>query len=158
MRCSVAVISTAAFLISVSPVSAQSGVEIGVLECRGVATNYVVSSVTNMNCVYRAASGRSEGYTARIQRYGPDIGLNQSTVLAWAVFAPTYRLGPGSLAGYYVGGSANVTIGVGLGANALVGGSSNTFALQPVSLQGQSGIGASAGISAMELRGHYRRR
>ena len=158
MRCSVAVISTAAFLVSVSPVRAQSGVEIGVLECRGVAANYVVSSVTNLNCVYRSASGRTEGYIARIQRYGLDIGINQSTVLAWAVFAPTYRLGPGSLAGSYVGGSANVTIGVGLGANALVGGSNNTFALQPVSVQGQSGIGASAGISALDLRAHFRRR
>ncbi len=61
--------------------------------------------------------------------FGLDIGINQSTVLVWGVFAPTNRLGPGSLAGTYVGGSANVTIGVGLGANALVGGSNNTFAL-----------------------------
>src|SRR5215203_1601465 len=158
MRCSVALICTVVFVVSVSPVAAQSGIEIGVLECRGVATNYVVSSLTNMNCVYRSASGRSEGYTARIQRYGLDIGVNQSTALAWAVFAPTYRLGPGSLSGTYVGGSANVTVGVGLGANALVGGSNNTFALQPVSLQGQTGIGAAAGVSAMELRTHYRRR
>ena len=158
MRCSVAVICSVAFVVSVSPVRAQSGVETGLLECRGVATNYVLSSVTDMNCLYRSASGRSEAYAARIQRFGLDIGLNQSTVLVWGVFAPTYRLGPGSLTGVYVGGSANLTIGVGLGANALVGGSDNTFALQPLSIQGQTGIGAGAGISAMELRARYRRR
>src|SRR5215203_1735092 len=153
MRWSAALVCTA-FIISIAPAKAQSGVEIGVLECRGVATNYVVSSVTNLNCLYRSAGGRSEGYTARIQRYGLDLGINQSTVLAWAVFAPTYRMGAHSLNGVYVGGSANVTIGVGLGANALVGGSRNTFALQPVSVQGQTGFGAAAGVSAMELRAH----
>ena len=158
MRFSLAAICSIACVVSITPVRAQSGVETGLLQCRGVAANYVLTSVTDLNCVYRSASGRSEGYLARIQRFGLDIGINQSTVLLWGVFAPTARLGPGSLAGTYVGGSANLTIGVGLGANALVGGSNNTFALQPLSVQGQTGIGAGAGISAMELRSRYRRR
>jgi hypothetical protein len=68
------------------------------------------------------------------------------------VFAPTRRVGPGDLAGSYGGASASATAGVGVGANALVGGSNNTIALQPVSVQGQTGLGVAAGIAGMELR------
>jgi hypothetical protein len=68
------------------------------------------------------------------------------------VFAPTNRVGPGDLAGTYGGVAASATVGVGLGANALVGGSNNTIALQPVSLQGQTGLSVAAGIAGLELR------
>jgi hypothetical protein len=73
-------------------------------------------------------------------------------VISWAVFAPTTRVGPGSLSGVYVGASANATVGLGVGANALFGGSNRTISLQPVSVQGQTGLGAVGGISALELQ------
>ena len=73
---------------------------------------------------------------------------------AWrgAVFAPTRVLGPGDLAGTYGGASASATAVVGVGANVLVGGSNNTISLQPVSLQGQTGLGVAAGVAGLELR------
>jgi hypothetical protein len=127
-------------------------VEIGVLECRGVSQQYVVTSLTNMQCVFRSHNGSRQGYAASIRRVGLDIGINTSTVLAWAVYSPTRTPGLGSLSGVYVGGSANATVGVGAGANALFGGSNNTISLQPVSIQGQTGIGAAGGISALQLQ------
>ena len=39
-----------------------------------------------------------------------------------------------------------------LGANALIGGSNNTIALQPVSVQGQTGLSVAAGVAGLELR------
>ena len=54
--------------------------------------------------------------------------------------------------GTYVGASASATVGVGVGANALVGGSNNTIALQPLSVQGQTGLGVAAGVAGLELR------
>ena len=45
-----------------------------------------------------------------------------------------------------------MTAGVGVGANALVGGSNNTIALQPVSVQGQTGLSIAAGVASLELR------
>ena len=39
----------------------------------------------------------------------------------------------------------------GVGANALVGGSNRSVALQPLSVQGQVGLNAAAGIGALEL-------
>ncbi len=43
-------------------------------------------------------------------------------------------------------------LGVGLGANALVGGSNKTFVLQPVSVQAQEGLNLAVGFSSFELR------
>ena len=66
------------------------------------------------------------------------------------MFAPSH-VSPGGLSGTYVGASANATVGVGVGANALWGGSNNTIALQPLSGQGQIGLGVAGGISAMDI-------
>jgi hypothetical protein len=47
---------------------------------------------------------------------------------------------------------AEATIGVGLGANVLVGGSNQTVALQPVSVQGQVGLNLAVGFAELQLR------
>ena len=136
-----------------SPAIAQSRVEVGVLECSGTTSSFIVGSVTELRCVFRQAGGaRPDPYTATIRRLGVDIGINETTVISWTVFAPTRQIGPGELAGGYGGVSAGASVGVGVGANALVGGSNNTFALQPVSLQGQTGVSIAGGIAGLELR------
>jgi hypothetical protein len=68
------------------------------------------------------------------------------------VYAPVARLGPGDLAGDYAGAQGSATLGVGVGGNALIGGSDNTIALQPLSVQGQVGINIAAGLASLELR------
>lgn len=152
MRLGLGVALAAALAASVSSSAANAAVENGVLECRGQSMSYILASVTHLHCTYRSPlGGKPHTYHATIRRVGVDIGINQSTVLAWAVFAPVHRVGAGDLAGLYVGASANATVGVGAGVNALFGGSNNTVAFQPVSIQGQTGFGAAGGISALEL-------
>ena len=141
-----------AFAASATP--ALANVEVGLLECRGASQQFIVGSVTTLQCLFRpSAGGPPQTYDAQIRRVGVDIGFNQSTVIAWSVFAPNSP-GPGALSGTYVGPSANATVGVGVGANVLWGGSNNTVALQPVSGQGQIGLGVVGGISAMEMHAH----
>jgi hypothetical protein len=70
----------------------------------------------------------------------------------WSVFAPSGRYSRGALAGNYSGASAEATVGAGLGANVLLGGSNRSFALQPVSLQGQSGLNIAAGVADLQLQ------
>ena len=72
-------------------------------------------------------------------------------VLAWTVFAPTQGVAPGALAGEYVGASGDLGIGVGAGANILVGGSGRTFALQPLSLEGSVAVDVALGVSMLKL-------
>jgi hypothetical protein len=129
----------------------NNGVEVGFLECRGQSQAFVVGSITKLECVFRPNGGRPQAYYGTIRRAGLDIGWNQSTVVHWSVYAPTDRLGPGALAGGYAGGSASFTFGVGVGANALWGGSNSTISLQPVSVQGTTGLAAAAGVAALEL-------
>ncbi len=146
------ILAFAMLLGAAGSAAAQSRVEVGVLECRGVTKSFVVGSVTDMTCLFKPGKGVAEPYQATIRRAGLDIGLDETTAVAWAVFAPTQLVGRGDLQGNYGGVSASAAVGVGVGANALVGGSNNSFALQPLSVQGQTGIGVAAGIAGLELR------
>lgn len=128
-------------------------VQIGVLECRGGASvGFVVGSVTNLGCVLRADGMPEDRYVATIRKVGLDLGITQESALAWGVFAPSVRLGPGALSGDYAGVHGSAAIGVGLGGNVLVGGSDNSIALQPLSVQGQVGLSIAAGLESLELR------
>lgn len=140
-------------IATTSLVSAQSRVKTGVLECRGgPSIGLVVGSTTTLSCVYRGDDRFEDRYIGTVRKVGLDIGITQETALAWAVFAPTGRIGPGDLSGNYGGVQGSASVGVGLGANALVGGSQNSVALQPLSLQGQVGFNVQAGLEGLELR------
>jgi hypothetical protein len=128
-------------------------VQVGVLECRGGASvGFVIGSVTNLGCVLRTEGMPEDRYIATIRKVGLDLGITQESAIAWAVFAPIARLGPGDLSGNYAGAQGSASIGVGLGGNVLVGGSANSIALQPLSLQGQVGFNIAAGLESLELR------
>ena len=136
------------------------------LQCQGGQNvGFVVGSVTSLECVFRSEGRRPEPYIATVQRIGLDLGVTEQTQLAWAVYAPTNRLGRGELAGSYGGVGANASVGIGVGGNLLVGGSANSYALQPLSLQGQTGLNVAAGVAgsaaagpiARPRRHHHRR-
>jgi hypothetical protein len=91
-------------------------------------------------------------YIATIRKVGVDLGITQESALAWGVYAPVARLGPGDLAGTYGGAQGSASVGVGVGGNVLIGGSDNSIALQPLSVQGQVGLNVAAGLESLELR------
>jgi len=91
-------------------------------------------------------------YDGAINTFGLDLGVSAGSVLGWAVFAPTSGVAAGSLAGEYVGVTGDVGLGVGAGANVLLGGSARTFALQPLSLQGSVAVNVVLGVSSLKLR------
>ncbi len=148
-------VAVAALVASVATANAQQqqqGVRIGVLECRGGQNvGMVITSATTLECVFRSEGRRPEPYLAHVSRFGIDLGVTANTGLAWAVHAPTRRVGPGDLAGNYGGVGGNVSFGVGGGGNLLWGGSQNSFALQPLSLQGQTGVNVTGGVVGLDL-------
>jgi hypothetical protein len=128
-------------------------VQVGILECRGGASvGFIVGSVTHLGCVLRGEGVPEDRYVATIRKIGLDLGITQETTLAWGVYAPVARFGPGALSGDYAGAQGSASIGVGLGGNVLVGGSANSIALQPLSVQGQVGLNIAAGLGSLELR------
>ena len=128
-------------------------VQVGILECRGGASiGFIVGSVTNLGCVLRVEGMPEDRYVATIRKVGLDLGITEESALAWGVYAPVARLGPGDLSGNYAGAQGSAAVGVGVGGNALVGGSNNSIALQPLSVQGQVGLSVAAGLESLELR------
>jgi hypothetical protein len=128
-------------------------VKVGVLECRGGASiGFIVGSVTNLGCVFHADGLPEDRYVATIRKVGVDLGITQESALAWGVYAPVARLGPGDLSGDYAGAQGSASVGIGVGGNVLIGGSANSIALQPLSVQGQVGLNVAAGLAALELR------
>ena len=149
----VTAITLVASLAGVGAQQPMPRVQIGVLECRGGASvGFIIGSVTNLGCVLRADGLPEDRYVATIRKVGLDIGITEESALAWAVYAPVARLGPGDLSGNYAGAQGSASIGVGLGGNVLIGGSANSIALQPLSVQGQVGLNLALGVEALELR------
>ena len=140
--------------LSTNPVPAQSGrLQVGVLECRGgESVSFVVGSVTELSCIYRPDLGPPQAYRAPVRRAGIDLGVTAVSGLIWGVLAPTREIGLGDISGNYAGFTAGAAVGVGLGANALVGGSNNSIALQPLSVEGHAGLNVFAGVAGLELR------
>jgi hypothetical protein len=138
----------------VQPAAAQeSRVKIGGLRCDvSSGLGLIVTSSREMSCVYTGMHGFKERYYGVIRKFGLDIGQTNRGVLEWAVFAPTAGARRGALAGDYVGADASVTVGAGLGANALVGGLQGSIALQPLSFELQSGLALAAGVASLTLR------
>jgi hypothetical protein len=136
-----------------TPAQAQSGVRIGTLSCNVAGGwGFVFGSSKALHCTLTPGPGYPEHYAGTISKFGVDIGYTNGGVLVWAVFAPGAHIGPGALAGNYVGATGSATVGVGAGANVLVGGSNRSISLQPLSIEGNTGLNVAAGIGAITLR------
>ena len=150
-------------LASGQPARAQGGVQVGTLSCHvSGGWGFVFGSSKALRCTLARAGGRPENYAGSINKFGVDIGYTRGGVLVWGVFAPTANLAPGALSGNYVGASGSATVGVGVGANVLIGGSNRTISLQPLSIEGNTGLNVAAGIGSISLRyqpqvGHHYR-
>ncbi len=84
-------------------------------DCRGGRHRRLAScgSTTNLGCVLRSGIASGTLCRAAITAVGLDIGITEQVGLAWAVFAPTPRIGRGDLSGAYAGASGRATVGVG---------------------------------------------
>jgi hypothetical protein len=146
-------IALAALVVSFASANALTPVRAGILQCQGGQNvGFVVGSVTSLECVFQSEGRRPEPYVATVRRFGLDLGITQQTQFSWAVSAPTNRIGRGDLTGNYGGVGANASVGLGGGGNFLVGGPANSYALQPISVQGQTGLNVAAGIADIELQ------
>ncbi|HSM18895.1 MAG TPA: DUF992 domain-containing protein [Hyphomicrobiales bacterium] len=133
--------------------NAASRVEVGVLNCDvSGGVGFVFGSSKSLACTFRHVDGHTEVYTGEINKWGIDIGRTRGGTIVWGVFAPSREVPPGGLEGRYAGVSAEATAGVGLGANALIGGFDKSVALQPFSVQAQEGLNFAAGIAGLQLR------
>ena len=141
--------------LGAAPAKAQAAwTQAGVLTCRlNPSIGFVIFGHQSMECNFReSGSDVAQRYEGAVNTVGLDVGVTAGGVLAWAVFAPTKGVPAGALAGEYVGASGDIGIGVGAGANVLIGGSRRTVALQPLSLEGSVALNIALGVSMLKLR------
>lgn len=130
-----------------------AGIKVGSLTCNiSSGFGFIFGSEKSMKCTYAPNAGSGEHYTGTFSKYGVDIGYADSAVLVWGVVAPTSDVRPGALEGDYAGATAGATFGIGLGANVLIGGLDKSIALQPVSVQGNTGLNIAAGVGVISLK------
>ena len=152
LRLSTSALAAATLMASLATAHAIPAVRAGMLECQGGQNvGFVVGSVTRLECVFQRQGRGPEAYIATVRRFGVDLGFTEQTQFSWAVNAPAGRVGRGELAGNYSGVGANASVGVGFGSNFLVGGPEHSYALQPISVQGQTGLNVAAGVADIEL-------
>jgi Protein of unknown function (DUF992) len=134
--------------------ASADGVKVGTLSCHvSSGFGFIFGSSRSVRCIYSGSGGHTERYTGNISKFGVDIGYQSSAVILWTVVAPHTGMRAGALEGSYGGAQASAAVGIGAGANVLVGGLDRSFALQPVSIQGNTGLNVAAGIGALTL--HY---
>jgi hypothetical protein len=148
--------SLALAIIGSAPTSAQKQpdwAQAGMLTCNlNPSIGFVIFGHQSMECRFQPVSGPVQGYEGAINTVGIDLGISGGGRFAWAVFGPASGVPYGALAGEYVGASGDVGLGVGVGANVLVGDSNRGIALQPLSLEGSMAINVVAGLSQLKLR------
>ena len=143
-------VAAASLAITSGAQADPTGVKAGVLSCEvSGGWGFVFGSSKDMNCTFSPAQGEVEHYTGAINKYGVDIGYTRGGIMVWAVFAPG-ALAHGALAGNYGGVTAGAAVGVGANAHALIGGANN-ITLQPLSVEGQTGLNIAAGVAGMTL-------
>jgi Protein of unknown function (DUF992) len=146
-----AALISSAVAFAAAPAQA-GGVKIGVLTCKiEGGAGFIIGSSKDVECLFKGTNGRRENYVGTMGKLGVDIGVTTDTRVGWIVFAPG-KMKSGSLRGSYTGASAEATVGLGLGANVLLGGFKKSINLQPVSLQAQTGLNVAAGIASLNLR------
>lgn len=142
-----------AALLAAAPASA-AGVKVGTLTCDVEAGwGYVLGSQKDLNCVFKSATNGTETrYTGDVTKLGIDVGYTNAGVMVWGVVAPSKDMQADALEGTYAGATAGVTAVVGGNLNVMIGGLDKSITLQPISVEGNSGVSVTAAIGAMQLR------
>jgi Protein of unknown function (DUF992) len=136
------------------PGATQAAEPVGMLECNvSGGVGFIITSSKALACVFRPQGGQPEHYLGTIRSFGLELGVTEPGQLLWAVYSVPGVRSQYPLAGEYFGASAEVAAGPGLGANALVGGSDKSIALQPLSLTAQTGVALAAGVGELLLEG-----
>ena len=151
LAAAVAVIAAAS--IAAKPAAASPKITLGTLKCKGHGgVGLILGSKERMHCVFTTAvSARRHPYLATITKIGLDIGFTGESTLVWTVLGTTVDVAEGALEGGYGGLTAGLAVGIGANANALIGGSGKSIVLQPISVEGQTGLNLSAGVAGLTL-------
>lgn len=142
--------------LTLAPQAVAANLVAGTLKCEVKSgVGFIIGSTKEASCIFYKSNGSTEAYQGDIKKFGVDLGFTTGGVMAWTVLASTSDLPPAELSGSYGGVDADASLGLGAGAKILVGGSSQTVSLQPLSLQGQAGVNVAVGLVELDLKPQF---
>lgn len=140
--------------VSTGPAGAQTAkIKTGILTCHSEGgVGLILGSKEDLKCTYvPTGGGQTYQYVGTITRIGLDIGFRGKSTIIWAVLGSTDSLPGEALGGTFVGVSADIAVGIGAGANILLGGNKKSVVLQPLSVKGETGLDIAVTVSTLKL-------
>lgn len=152
MKTSLFALALAGLAITAVPAAAKDRVQAGVLVCNaGASIGFIVTSKQELSCTFTPSDNSPvTNYKGTIKEIGLDLGVTGGGVMTWGVLALSNSVAPGALAGTYGGISGDVALGVGVGANVLLG-ADQSYALNPISVEGNVGASLALGVAGLTL-------
>ena len=121
----IAILGLSALALTAGAVQAAPATfEAGTVKCTGgEGVGLIVGSKKSYDCTFKPVQGLPERYVATVTKVGLDVGVTGKTTMIWTVLTASSPLKRRALSGKYYGAAADASVGVGGGANVLVGGS-----------------------------------
>ncbi len=136
---------------------ARADTQLGGMVCKripGTGINLIIHSSYEVRCTFNGSVDAEQWYRGKTGvALGLDLKWNKEERIYFAILSNTVKFVPEGdfLSGKYGGAKASITLGIGAGAQILLGGNDDTIALQPAVETG-TGFGVAAGLSYLELK------
>ncbi|MDQ6986305.1 MAG: DUF992 domain-containing protein [Mariprofundaceae bacterium] len=141
--------------LSAAPAETSAGTKIGKLQCQTIAgsgVNLIIHSTAQVKCEFTSTAGETEHYKGETGvALGVDLTYKKESSFTFVVLAADFKKGAYKFSGKYFGAGADATVGLGLGAGVLIGGSKKSVSLQPLGISATKGVGVSGGLTYLYL-------
>jgi hypothetical protein len=131
--------------------SAKASV-VGSLSCNVEGDNgFIFGTTRHLDCLFARTDGVAETYHGSIKRFGTNDGYTKDPHVVWLVFAS----GPvesGALAGDYGNSASQVEKSSAPDTQVLIGDNNKQISLEPVHVQGASGLNVASGVAEVTLQ------
>jgi hypothetical protein len=143
----------AALLLSSGLHASAQTIRAGTLTCDGKGSiGLIIGQREKLSCTYQPADGGPPRYfRGTIGKLGIALGVTGPSIMVWGVLASSNEIPGDALVGRFVGVAADASLGLGAGAQVLVGGTAKSIILQPLSVKGQVGVNIAAGVAGLTL-------
>lgn len=147
------------FMLTSQSLADGQSVKVGIIACEaieGTRVNLIIRSTVDVACTFETVDGEKHAYKGETGiELGLDLSFRKDEQFAFTVITSVdKKFDKQAVAGKYIGAKAAASIGVGLGAAALIGGSDNSFGLQPLAIETNKGFGVAAGIGFLYIEPH----
>jgi hypothetical protein len=141
------------FAFATVTIAEEAKIKVGTLTCKGKGgVGLIVGSKEKLDCTYEpSGAGAVRHFNGTVTKIGLDIGIKGKSVIVWVVLGSTTSLPSDALGGTFAGVAADTSLGLGAGAQVLVGGNKNSIVLQPLSVKGQTGFNIAVGVAGLKL-------